>query len=402
MQHFFELDEVKFNIGNKELLILIEKCVVLEPCSELVLEFLRCISNELISNRANRQHASIVALSFWLGSLRDNALVLHYTNKSNLRGRGLAFHITPANVPLNFAYSLFVSLLAGNANVVRLPSKNSLENSICIKAIEKILSEDKFILLREKICLIQYPKNSKITDYLSSICDVRIIWGGDETIQTIRRSALNPSAIEITFPNRYSIAVLNVKEIEARLDKEDLYKRFYNDTLLSDQNACSSPMVVIWVGRNKRVIKDFWDRFASYSMDRYQMLASEVQYKFDLFCNLAINDFCADLEIYEEGNVWTVSLLDIGQDLSMYHGRSGFFYQIQVEELEEVQKAINIHVQTVSHLGFTGELLNKVFGESKIKGGDRFVPLGRTLDFSLIWDGQDLISAMSRARVFEV
>jgi hypothetical protein len=402
MQHSSELNEVKFSVGTKELLSPIEKSLILETCSKTVLDFLHRISNELISNRANREHANIVALSFWLASLKDNELVLHYTKMSNLRGRGLAFHITPANVPLNFAYSLFVSLLAGNANVVRLPSKSSLENSICISAIEKILSEEKYSSLRKKICLIQYPKNSKITDYLSSICDVRIIWGGNETIQTIRRSALKPNATEITFPNRYSIAVLNVEEIEVKLNEEDLYRRFYNDTLISDQNACSSPMVVIWVGRDKRVIRDFWNRFAKYTMNRYQILASEIQYKFELLCNLAMNDICADLEIYEEGNIWTVSLYEIEQDLSMYHGRSGFFYQIQVEELEKAQEAINIHVQTVSHFGFSSELLHKVFGESKIKGGDRFIPLGRTLEFSLIWDGQDLIRAMSRARVFEL
>ena len=39
-------------------------------------------------------------------------------------GRGLAYHIGPSNVPMNFAFSLFYSLLAGNPTIVRLPSLN--------------------------------------------------------------------------------------------------------------------------------------------------------------------------------------------------------------------------------------------------------------------------------------
>ena len=39
-------------------------------------------------------------------------------------GRGMIFHIAPSNVPVNFAYSLISGLLAGNKNIVRLPTKD--------------------------------------------------------------------------------------------------------------------------------------------------------------------------------------------------------------------------------------------------------------------------------------
>ena len=52
-------------------------------------------------------------------------------------------------------------------------------------------------------------KNEKITDRFSKDCDVRVIWGGDQSINSIRKSKLSPKSLEITFPDRYSFALFN-------------------------------------------------------------------------------------------------------------------------------------------------------------------------------------------------
>ena len=36
---------------------------------------------------------------------------------------GLVFHITPSNIPTNFAYSLLFGLLTGNSNIIKVPTK---------------------------------------------------------------------------------------------------------------------------------------------------------------------------------------------------------------------------------------------------------------------------------------
>ena len=36
-------------------------------------------------------------------------------------------------------------------------------------------------------------------------------------------------------------------------------KDFYNDTFIVDQNACSSPSFVFWVGKKNKNIELFWD-----------------------------------------------------------------------------------------------------------------------------------------------
>ena len=55
---------------------------------------------------------------------------------------GLIFHITPSNVPTNFAYSLIFGLLTGNSNFVKVPTKKFEEITIICEAINKILFKE--------------------------------------------------------------------------------------------------------------------------------------------------------------------------------------------------------------------------------------------------------------------
>ena len=58
----------------------------------------------------------------------------------------------------------------------------------------------------------KWPAQCKdINDYLSSMCDLRVIWGGDETIRNLRMSPLPARATEIVFADRYSLAVIDAR-----------------------------------------------------------------------------------------------------------------------------------------------------------------------------------------------
>jgi hypothetical protein len=54
----------------------------------------------------------------------------------------------------------------------------------------------------------------------------------------------------LLFPDRYSIAVIDADSYLIHPEKKQLAQAFYNDTLLNDQNACSSPSLVVWTGRD--------------------------------------------------------------------------------------------------------------------------------------------------------
>ena len=112
------------------------------------------------------------------------------------------------------------------------------------------------------------------TASFSSICDVRIIWGGDETISQIRENALPPRAFDVTFSDRYSICVINADKYIDEKEPGKIANGFYNDTYLFDQNACTSPHLVIWIGANANVETAqliFWDNLYNIVKDKYDV-----------------------------------------------------------------------------------------------------------------------------------
>ena len=66
------------------------------------------------------------------------------------------------------------------------------------------------------------------------------------------------------FPDRYSFCLINSKKFENLTEKELLSfaNKFYNDTFIADQNACSSPHLIVWAGkineiRRQKILENF-------------------------------------------------------------------------------------------------------------------------------------------------
>ena len=79
-----------------------------------------------------------------------------------------------------------------------------------------------------------------------------------------------------------------------------------------------------------------------------------------------------------------------------YRFNSGFFYEYDVKSLTELLPIATIKSQTVTYYGLTREEIVKFVNEDHPQGVDRFVPLGQSMNFTLVWDGYDLITTLSR------
>ena len=62
----------------------------------------------------------------------------------------------------------------------------------------------------------------------------------------------------------------------------------------------------------------------------------------------------------------------------------------------ELSKIVNMKYQTLSYYGFTKENFTNLISKLGPKGIDRIVPIGRTMEFSSVWDGYELINTLSR------
>ena len=71
-------------------------------------------------------------------------------------------------------------------------------------------------------------------------------------------------------------------------------------------------------------------------------------------------------------------------------------YQYDLNNTHEISSFINTKFQTLAYYGFDKDSLAKTILDKNLMGVDRIVPIGRTLDIDLVWDGYDMISCLSR------
>ena len=63
------------------------------------------------------------------------------------------------------------------------------------------------------ISIVRYSENDYYTKKISSICNARIIWGGDNSINNIRKFPLSHRSLDIAFADRYSFCLINSDSI---------------------------------------------------------------------------------------------------------------------------------------------------------------------------------------------
>ena len=83
-------------------------------------------------------------------------------------------------------------------------------------------------------------------------------------------------------------------------------------------------------------------------------------------------------------------------NLNNFKAHSGLFYEVNLLKLDEMISFIDNNYQTMTYFGFNISELNDFIENYNLRGIDRIVPIGKSLDFSLTWDGHDLISSLSR------
>lgn len=372
----------------------------LEPFSEDSIEYLNALSIELNKSPNIRNYPDVATFGFFCRKANILHLKKRYSPEGLLRlGRGIAFHIAPSNVPVNFAYSLICGILSGNLNIVRVPTKEFEQVNIIIHAIEKISREQKSLYFSSRIALMRYDRQSSATAYFSSICDVRIIWGGDNTINQIRANKLPPRSFDVTFADRYSLCAINADKYIHEVSTEKIALGFYNDTYLFDQNACTAPHLIVWLGSNKNIElaqKIFWDNLYELVKSRYQIQPVIAVDKLTSFYNQAAQSDQVKKTNTPDNLIWRIELNDLSKNIDEFRCSSGYFSEYKASSLSELSKIIDRKYQTLSYYGIGKDDLIQFMSQAKPNGIDRIVSIGKTTDFSLTWDGFNLIDTLSR------
>lgn len=372
---------------------------VLPVFDERVCSFLDETSKLLLRNKSVRTYPDVTTFAFFCRKGNISRLAKRYENEGKRLGRGVSFHIAPGNVPINFAYTLVMGLLAGNVCIVKASSKDFVQTRLVTEAMCQVLAHEDYASLRPYITIIAYSRDRQdVTEALSAACNVRIIWGGDQTIRSVRQAPLPPRALELTFADRYSLAVLEAAEV-LKADPSQLAKDFYNDTYLYDQNACSSPHLIYWLGERTTVDKardTFWQAVWENIQNRYSLEPVVAVDKLLAVCCTGIEMPGSKYGAVHDNRIVCVNVPELTAQLPDLRGAGGFFHEYVSDSLEGLGVLADEHCQTISYYGLQPERLQDYICQQGLYGVDRIVPIGRTAEMGVVWDGQDFILSLSR------
>jgi hypothetical protein len=376
----------------------------LAPFSEPLLAFAGELSKRLMAHPAARQFPDVVALAYWMRPAELRRLSEQFTARLDPKvvpvPRGLVFHIPPSNVDTIFVYSWLLALLVGNRNIVRLPTQAPAQVELLCEVLDGLLAEPDFQALVSTTAMVRYGHEEEITAAFSAAADVRMIWGGDETVTSIRRIPLQARAKEICFADRYSLSAMRAGAFlecseEARVA---LCQRFFNDMRWFDQMACSSPRLLIWCGEPAgceeasggfRTLLAAAALQAGYAPPTASVLGKEA------FAFSAILDKPVE-QYHRLGNALTILRLSSLKDLDRAHCGAGLLFECFARGLDELLVFVGPKDQTLTYFGFSQAELRAWAKRAGPQAVDRLVPVGQALAFQATWDGFDLLHELVR------
>ena len=364
------------------------------------LDALSTLGEELSSRSTAVKYPDLVALGFFLRRRRLERLVSQVTAEENGRvrvARGLIFHVPPANVDAVFAYSWAISFLIGNRNIVRVSERCQEGARFLLRCIAEVLEDN---AAQHGQSFISFERNIHTVQAISGVADLRVLWGGDETVTSLKLVPSGPRCRDLVFSDRHSWAAISASSFCAADDasREKVVGSLLSDALWSSQLACSSPRAIAVTGdpikveeARKLLIEEF---SKSPSVIEH---AKDARLRMDRLVGLTSSLMSRRVGAGSEV-VPGITFLEPADYLSIdrdFRG-TGTFTFVSAPSLIHLLPMITLRDQTLVYFGYTKEELKMFASRSGTSGIDRIVPFGSALEFDEVWDGEDLLTEFSR------
>jgi hypothetical protein len=371
------------------------------------LAFMTTLSEALLKDPAVRRFPELIAFAYWArpASVRATLERASQPSAAVCVPRGLAFHIAPGNVDTIFLYSWCMSLLAGNTNVVRVSQGLGEPVSLILACLKRVLAAPGLAEIARRNVVITYAHSDAINAALSARAAVRIIWGGDVSVDAIRRAPLPPHGKDLAFPDRVSYSAVAVGRYLAldEAGRASVAQAFFNDAYWFDQKACSSPVVVFFIGPAESAAKAspvFWNSLsAELARRRFENPTAVVSAQMvDWFVHATRTVQPHPMPTGGSPAVVRVALADLPEVPVTCGG--GFFLETFVETLEEILPKLTPKGQTLGTFGLEAEELRSFAQAAGAAAPCRIVPIGSALAFDNYWDGSNLLAEFSKLVYF--
>lgn len=364
--------------------------------SKVQISFLTKLSLEIINGAESRRFPDLITFGYFI---RPANIEGYFSNRQNsvnftATGVGTALHVAPSNIPINFAFSWLFGFIAGCKNLVRLPSAQSAQIRLFLEAFESVSSLPEFSEIKKTNYFFRSERESAILDGLVPLVDALLVWGGDSTVEYFRALVKSPNVRQIFFPSRQSSMIVNASGVLEVLESQtqmDFLRSLYNDTFLTDCNACSSPSKIFFVGDESDCTKASSLLFSK--LNEYLITGDQsIPIVPRMMDSLASMESSPD---WGQAHAHGLSIREFrfkdGQTSLKRPLRFGAFFVKNLTAVEQVTSHLSKDEQTIIHWGFS-EVEVSDLGHRLCLGGTnatRLVPLGSALEMGFFWEGRD-------------
>jgi len=316
--------------------------------------------------------------------------------------RGVVCHWIAGNVPTLGIYSVLLSILCKNANILRVSKESVSAVYDLLKLLDNIEVEyegntysSKIIL--KNIAIIYFNSGDKNHNTQMSLkADARIVWGSKIAVDDISLLPKRTTCVDLIFGPKYSFAVFDKSAIESE-DFEEYLENLVTDIIAFNQKSCSSPQVLFLEKSNLTIekIAQLLSQKFEKIMKRYSNLDLDQATAAKIINKRGEYLLCLDKSIYMSKGLQYTILID--NELKLEEGITG--RTIFVKEVEGILDVCTLITKNIQTIGIASKDSSKTLDfASRVTtfGVDRVVKIGYMNFYDSPWDGTLIMSELVR------
>lgn len=350
-----------------------------------------------LSSWCDEKHLRSVASVGLRGNMgyMDQFLPFPDSDKHYLKAnaRGLVCHWLAGNVQILGMFALVQSIISKNVNLLKVSSRDDgvftdILNEF--KGVSYTTAEGHTITgddLLKTIAVVYFNRYAdKLGREMSKEADVRIAWGGRESVETVSGYPARYDTETVIFGPKLSFSVIAKEELSSVQEAKKLARKVSVDVSVFDQTGCASPHNLFIEEGGVVSPEEFCDILGD------SMQKTELQIPKPLMSPEQVSQIHSIRGVYDfKGQVkgsdtmsWTILLDDLDEIDKPVYSRVLFVHKVKsimdsLKYIDENTQTIGIATPTEKAIAFATEATRK--------GVMRLPLIGRMLNFEMPWDG---------------
>lgn len=323
----------------------------------------------------------------------------HYL-KAN--ARGLVCHWLAGNVQILGMFALVQSIISKNVNLLKVSSRDDGVFTDILNEFKGVTytSESGYSItgddLLKTISVIYFSRHAdKLGKEMSKEADVRIAWGGRESVETVSAYPARFDSETVIFGPKLSFSVIAKEELNSLQEAKKLARKVSVDVSVFDQTGCASPHN-LYIEEGGEVSPEEFCEILSDSMTKTELQIPKPEMSPEQISQIhsirGVYDFKGTFK-GSETMTWTILLDDLDEIDKPVYSRVLFVHK--VVSIMDSLRFIDENIQTIGIAAPTEKAL--AFATEATRRGVMRLPLiGRMLNFEMPWDGIFLFDRLVR------